>query len=43
MTDTALFIFGAFITLIISGSIGALLWAAAEDNEELVNKADKAS
>jgi hypothetical protein len=41
MTDTVLFIFGVFITLIIIGSIGMLLWAASEDNEELVDRGDR--
>ena len=31
MTDTVLFIFGVFITLIIVSAIGMLLWAAVED------------
>jgi hypothetical protein len=31
MTNTVLFIFGGFITLLIVASIAMLLWAAKED------------
>ncbi len=34
MTDTILFIFGAFITLLIVASIAMLLWAASEDGKK---------
>ncbi len=38
MTDIPLFIFGAFITLIILGAIGALMWAAIEDGKVQAEK-----
>ena len=31
MEETTLFLFGVFVTLIVAGSIGVLLWAAVED------------
>ena len=38
MTDIPLFIFGAFITLIIIGAIGTLIWGAVEDGERQAEK-----
>jgi cbb3-type cytochrome oxidase subunit 3 len=34
MTDTILFIYGAFVSLLIVASIAMLLWAAREDGKK---------
>ena len=31
MTDTTIFVVGFFIMLIVSGTVGLLIWAAIED------------
>jgi hypothetical protein len=47
--DTITFIFGSFITLLVAGSIGMLLWAAVEDGkvqilkQETIQEASKKS
>ena len=43
--ETITFIFGTFITLLVVGSIGMLLWAAVEDGkaQRLRDQADHAA